>query len=362
MERSGCGEETVPLWERKFCKEVGRIPWRSFLELKKLSSYYPSVLQWDDSAGEEAFQNAKARFWAKENRLPCDIPLPDRKMYIDTVDRQCRVDPKLLADLDDPLPPINEEGCVVLGIEFINQNNQSFSGWGDAEVPARPSGWCNIEDSGKPSGWGDAEAHKDKPTGWENGQAGVSDGWDAVGNSLQKEERSLNKHADNGWDDRNLNKNNGSDGWNDGGWNNGWECHSSNRNATDAWHGGERNNGWGDNSGWGQWNGRNNQESVEHGRYIHPSDNRDWSYSRGSNHQFSRYKVSRYQDLGDDYHLKSSGWRNGGSRKRGGIFDKPEVVKQRQLSSWNGVPSCRTGNFNNKRGYTDAWGWKKPVS
>ncbi|KAE8695489.1 putative Cysteine-rich receptor-like protein kinase 10 [Hibiscus syriacus] len=51
----------VPLWEKKFCTIVGKVSWRKIVDTKKLTSPNDNVLNWDDSAGEEAFHNAKSR-------------------------------------------------------------------------------------------------------------------------------------------------------------------------------------------------------------------------------------------------------------------------------------------------------------
>jgi hypothetical protein len=37
---------------------------------------YKDIIGWDDSAGEEAFDNAKARFWAQINGLQPEPPYP----------------------------------------------------------------------------------------------------------------------------------------------------------------------------------------------------------------------------------------------------------------------------------------------
>lgn len=62
---------------------------------------YKNVVEWDDSAAIEAFHAAKSRFWAKINRMPCSIPLPDPNMYIDKINYDAVIDPKLIADLEN---------------------------------------------------------------------------------------------------------------------------------------------------------------------------------------------------------------------------------------------------------------------
>lgn len=62
--------------------------------------YNESVLNWDDSAGKEAFQNAKERFWAHINDFPCHISLPDPDIYIDEINWNAHIDPELITDLE----------------------------------------------------------------------------------------------------------------------------------------------------------------------------------------------------------------------------------------------------------------------
>ncbi|KAF8395768.1 hypothetical protein HHK36_019719 [Tetracentron sinense] len=70
-----------------------------------------NVVQWNDSASEEAFHNAKKRFWAEINGLPHDVPLPDPDMYIDEVDWNSEIDPELLG-LDKKLVVLDDEENV----------------------------------------------------------------------------------------------------------------------------------------------------------------------------------------------------------------------------------------------------------
>ena len=105
--------------------------------MKSYVYLYDNVVKWNDSAGEEAFNNAKNRFWAKIKGLPCDLSPPDPDIYIDSIDWNSTVDPELFLDLErEPTPLVdnNEDGNVVTLTEALLQN-QSFSctGWGDAE-------------------------------------------------------------------------------------------------------------------------------------------------------------------------------------------------------------------------------------
>ncbi|KAL8500909.1 hypothetical protein ACS0TY_020481 [Phlomoides rotata] len=95
-------DNRVPSWEVDYCNSVG-VPWKKVFASKKYIYGYPSVLNWDGSAAEEALQNAKERFWAVINDLPCDNPLPDPDLYIDEIDWNPQMDPELMAELDLPI-------------------------------------------------------------------------------------------------------------------------------------------------------------------------------------------------------------------------------------------------------------------
>ncbi|KAL5220288.1 hypothetical protein ABZP36_025001 [Zizania latifolia] len=134
----GGGNFSVPLWEKKFCTDACAIPWGKLCETKKLMSLYKNVVDWDDSAALEAFNDSKARFYAVYHGQPCDIPLPDPNMYIDMVNPDEYVDPELVADLEKSRH------------FFPKRDNPAPDGWDsfiftDKPVPA--------------TGWGDGETN-----------------------------------------------------------------------------------------------------------------------------------------------------------------------------------------------------------
>ncbi|GLT95889.1 hypothetical protein SLE2022_135460 [Rubroshorea leprosula] len=179
-------QPTVPSWEKKFCTLVGSIPWQKLLETKKSMYLYDNVVKWNDSAGEEAFHNAKNRFWAEINNLPCDITLPDPDIYIDEIDWNSEIDPELIRDLErEPKVPDEtdkKENVLILGSALLSNQSFSCTGWGDVEEDlAKHNGMAfdhknensenlrdhnyspregNIEDSG----WGQLW---DNPCGWD---------------------------------------------------------------------------------------------------------------------------------------------------------------------------------------------------
>ncbi|KAL9251857.1 hypothetical protein AKJ16_DCAP20171 [Drosera capensis] len=92
-------QDNVPMWEKKFCYLSG-IAWEKVLGAKKFGHSNSPVLEWDDSAGEEAFCNSKERFWAKINGLPSQTQLPDPDMFIENVDWDPDIDHELVRDLE----------------------------------------------------------------------------------------------------------------------------------------------------------------------------------------------------------------------------------------------------------------------
>ncbi|CAI9765648.1 unnamed protein product [Fraxinus pennsylvanica] len=68
----GSWQPRVPSWEKEFCKVIG----------------------------EEAFSNAKKRFWAKSQGLPCDASLPDPDLYIDEINWSSEIDPEVQLELE----------------------------------------------------------------------------------------------------------------------------------------------------------------------------------------------------------------------------------------------------------------------
>ncbi|XP_071931871.1 uncharacterized protein [Coffea arabica] len=98
-------------WEIDFCKSV-RVPWQKVVTTKKYMYCHENVVKWDDSAGEEAFHNAKRRYWEKINGLPCETPLPDQDVYIDEIDWNPNIDARLISDLDGEYFNPDETECA----------------------------------------------------------------------------------------------------------------------------------------------------------------------------------------------------------------------------------------------------------
>lgn len=108
----GFEQDGIPMWEKRFCSLIGSVPWRKIVDAKKFMYCHSNILNWDDTAGEEAFHNAKKQFWAEMNGLYCDIRPPDPDIYIDEIDWNPVVDPELIKELDLAyIAPAEEENC-----------------------------------------------------------------------------------------------------------------------------------------------------------------------------------------------------------------------------------------------------------
>jgi hypothetical protein len=256
---------SVPLWEKKFCELIGSIPWRKLIECKRYMYLYDNVVNWDDSAVKEAFDNAKDRFWAEINGFPCDIPLPDPNIYIDNIDWNATVDHKLFLELEREEEVCRNredrgEGAVILGISLLM--NQSFSG----------------------PGWGDEEEKEENK--WKNSQNVSQDKFPTLSHIV------ISNNAANGWES-NQYENNETNSWEHAkeyGWQNG-------HNVSQGWnqkeqYGGDLCNKYqqGKNCGngnWGNWNGYNKKKE----------NNMSWSknpgYHHGNEYQMKRERRNR---------------------------------------------------------------------
>ncbi|KAH6819684.1 hypothetical protein C2S51_003287 [Perilla frutescens var. frutescens] len=79
----------IASWEKEFCYKVGLFTWENFLECKKQTRSFShnKILEWDDSAAEEAFHRSKNRFLAMitnpAHACEDDDSSPD--LYIDEI-------------------------------------------------------------------------------------------------------------------------------------------------------------------------------------------------------------------------------------------------------------------------------------
>ncbi|KAM0981265.1 hypothetical protein ACFX2A_014619 [Malus domestica] len=260
----------VPYWEKQFCLIVGSVPWRKVVETNKYMYLYESIVQWNDSANLETFNNEKYRFWAAINGVPCNISLPDPDIYIDDIDWNSSIDPELILDLErepEPTDDENQDNGVTLVNPLLLDQSFACTGWGDAEedfkTKEHPANWgC---------GWDDAEEdfkNKENPANW-------GCGWGDAEEDFKTKENPAN------WDC----------GWNADNKENPWGPDSAQTQSKAA------GGGWDD-----SWNGRAGGASWGN------SDGNGRKKDGGSWYN-SKHKTSGYQG---DYHHKRGGWRNKG--------------------------------------------------
>lgn len=179
-------QSTVPSWEKKFCLCVGSIPWPKLLETKRYIYLYDSILKWNDSAGEEAFNNAKNRYRAKIHGLPCDISLPDPDIYIDDVDWDAKVDPELVLDLEREPQPSDDsnpgERVVILSDALLFDPSLSCTGWGDADENFQKV----AKEAQNPGGADDGKNPWEQS--WDCGNKDIRDDHQGWGNNFNQQE------------------------------------------------------------------------------------------------------------------------------------------------------------------------------
>ncbi|KAF3340874.1 hypothetical protein FCM35_KLT09718 [Carex littledalei] len=148
-------------WEQNFCKLNG-VSWAKILKTKEFVHQFSDITSWNDSAGKEAFQAAKARYWAQINGLQPETSLPDPDLLIDTVDHNAPP-----SDLD--LLYQNLCGSLSDDEEENNTDDWRNDGWGDGGVILWESHYAKEEEEevreiSRPVEWG--ENHLIIPTGW----------------------------------------------------------------------------------------------------------------------------------------------------------------------------------------------------
>ncbi|CAO2816201.1 unnamed protein product [Amaranthus hypochondriacus] len=304
-------QDNVPMWEKKFCYLVGRIPWKKVLATKNFMNCHSNVLNWDDSAGKEAFVISKKRFWEEFNGLPSDTQLPNPDMYIDEIDWNPCIDPELARECDkeffnpddkyllpssrckatcgspddDPWENGNEQSC-------LTEKNKG-TGWGQWDKPANESSRVSKdEDPWETNKISEYGAAKNNNTGWNKWDDSVdNDPWEnhqkqnivAVNDSSWRGEWNVSWDAKegSGWKDRRAS----SSAWNqetrDAPCTSYWHENHRNkssywqenhRNRSSYWHDNHRNKPqeFGSHRGSKMTNGRGNQSGQK------PRDKYNW--------------------------------------------------------------------------------------
>lgn len=314
---SGFGQSSVPLWEKKYCTSVGCIPWWKVVDAKKFMYSHTNVLNWNDSAGEEAFQNAKKRFWELMNGLPCKISLPDPNMYIDEIDWNPQIDPDLILQLEkEYVAPddgekkyddTNQKGdnvvSVILQVHDRDPNN-SENPWECNYMQERET-LKNKEWGGGDKQWGWNFKENDCEDPWQN--------WDQGFESLNRGE--WGKLGSNSWH-WNQYKNSSNDLWRSGfsggycgdkqqeenKWGN--KVNGSGRTYNNAESRGGKS--W----GWKKWECNDDKKWEKNGKEVGGS----WSRKREGTHQHvQRNKSLRFQVDGNQ---TGHNWRKGRFEKR----------------------------------------------
>jgi hypothetical protein len=223
----------IPLWEKKYCTLIGCVPWQKIVDSKKLIYCHHNVLDWKDSGAEEAFQNAKKRYWAEINSLPCDISLPDPDAYIEQIDWNPCIDPELIKELDKAfftIPDEEERENVIknkrtkisvdgenpwesaaLSLGRASQNKVQGQNQGDyhdnsenADTTDNPwessvfrgsrgltdNAWESVHD--KSRGWNEGSGHNNQCRDWNSGCLETDKGWGKIRDNSWGQKQSNN--------------------------------------------------------------------------------------------------------------------------------------------------------------------------
>lgn len=226
----GDWQQTVPSWEKKFCTSICKVPWNKIVDAKKYLHCHENVVNWDDSAAKEAFDDAKMRYYAETHGLPCEIEMPGPDKYIDEIDWDCQIDQDLLHDLVKKPVDVDtvrkRENIVIFGDSFLQDQGFSSTGWGDGveESKENPKISSNVDED-KP--WEPKISQNNGPV---EGNAWTNSGYNSWG-----------------WYDNNNTPMGGY------GWGEGWGC-----SGPSGWE-----DGLNDSRGWYNYGNNNAQEYVE---------------------------------------------------------------------------------------------------
>lgn len=229
-ESNGWGEfySSAPSWVRTFCTSVCRVPWRKICNARRMIFTYKNVGEWDDSAGQEAFENAKARYWARINHLPCDLTLPDPYMYIDKVNFDTFLDPELAEDLERcAFNPDTDNQSEISRLDTVAPEPVPTTGWVETEhsssnwdkyAEKQTSRWdseiaeCDpwasrknqsVDSNGMDSSWKPQVRWKDQKDswkhqeGWKNARDRTNTGWNYMNSRHQMADDQMNRNWNN---------------------------------------------------------------------------------------------------------------------------------------------------------------------
>lgn len=258
---------------------------------KKYMGCHDNVVNWNDSAGEEAFHNAKRRFWALINGLTCDNPLPDPDMYNGKNDWNPVIDPELISDLERAY--FNPDEAVKFEAEKSDK----------AQITNRKD--PDLVPSGPASGW-DEKNHGNGDSPWENNSRileNVNNPWVKAQSDRAPKESLWVGGGNKSWGDGAW----GGGGTKSWGWNRGrssTEKTTPDNNYGHSWGCGSQNAG--SVKGWDD--ARNNSGGPTH---WGTNGNRSWNTDKGENSWKNQPSGGgpvdrRWQDSGDN----SWGWKH----------------------------------------------------
>ncbi|PWA93330.1 hypothetical protein CTI12_AA072120 [Artemisia annua] len=328
------GQHNVSSWEERFV--TSSIPWKQFLEAKKYAYLYNNVLNWEDSAAEEAFKTAKDAFYANLQGIPYDVKSHDPDCYNNKIDWNSQENNDLIRDFESEhvVEDIdsNHEPVVIFGDALPDPyKNYAPYGWGDADDKVKGS-WGDADDKVKGS-WGVSDdLNKGDGNGikWEeymeDGKI-ICDDTNAGCKNNDWWDWNNDKAEDQGW---NYNVNlAGYEGWNkpdNKAVDRGWSCNDDkagdqgwNYNVNTA-----RYQGWSGNNNNavdGGWNCNDNKAGDQGwNNYVHDYNNYYPSYGNNNNYypSYGNGNNERYETCNFIGHnsQRSRTWRNNGNRSK----------------------------------------------
>ncbi|KAM3358285.1 bifunctional endo-1,4-beta-xylanase XylA [Capsicum galapagoense] len=323
-------ENSVPSWEIDFCRAAG-IPWHKVLNAKTYMHCYDNVVKWDDSAGEEALNNAKKRYWAEISGLPPQSPPPNPDVYIDKVDWDPTIDPELILDLDREY--FNPEAA-----NTVKSENNLVSGiliWEDKAADNGENPWesGNVQDSktgdNDENPWesGNLQGSKTGDSGenpWESGNAKGSKAFEDVEQTWNEWDNPVNIKDNDPWE-RNCPKTQGT--------------------LKDTAWGGCTNESWGWSTGWKYENDAcaDNNLCYQGSENVSGFKGNEWVNNRTGSWGRNRWNTRGHEQWNSDY---GSQW-NRNLRRGGGTTSKDRRWGESEYTSWDWQRQPRQSNERN---------------
>ncbi|XP_059311678.1 uncharacterized protein LOC132063236 [Lycium ferocissimum] len=345
---SAIQENSVPSWEIDFCRAAG-IPWHKVVSAKKYMYCYDNVVKWDDSAGQEALDDAKRRYWGWISGLPPQSLPPDPDMYIDKVDWDTTIDPELILDLDREYFNPNEvdnsvksENNIVSGCTLVWEDktgDNSENPWGSGNVQGSKAG-----DTGE-NRWesGNMQASKAGENPWESGNVQGSKAGENPWESGNVQGSKTFKDVEQTWNEWDNPANIKDD--------DPWErsCPKTQGILTDTAWGGCGNESWGWNTGPNYENGfacvDNTFSNLWHqgGGSVAGAKGNEWANNRTGSWGRNRWNTRGHEQSNSDYGSR----RNRNLSRGGGTTSKERRWGESEFTSWDRQRLPRQSNERN---------------